>query len=34
MAAFDQKLCDEALGVDGNEEFTGYVNAVGKVAGK
>jgi len=34
MAAFDQKLCDEALGVDGNEEFTVYVNAVGKVAGK
>ena len=34
MAAFDQKLCDEALGVDGYEEYTVYVNPVGKVVGK
>jgi len=34
MAAYDQKLCDEALGLDGYEEYTVYVNPVGKVAKK
>ena len=33
MAAYDQKLCDEALGLDGYEEYTVYVNPVGKVSG-
>jgi len=32
MAAYDQKLCDEALGLDGYEEYTVYVNPVGKVS--
>lgn len=30
MAAYNQKLCDEALGLDGYEEYTVYVNPVGK----
>ena len=32
MAAYDQKLCDETLGLDGYEEYTVYVHSVGKVA--
>jgi len=30
MAAYNQKLCDEALGVDGYEEYTVYACSVGK----
>ena len=30
IAAYDQKLCDEALGLDGFEEFTVYACAVGE----
>jgi len=30
MAAYNQKLCDEALGLDGYEEYTVYVCSVGK----
>ena len=30
MAAYDQKLCDEALGLDGYEEYTVYACSVGK----
>ena len=30
MAAFDQKLCDEALNLDGYEEFTVYACSVGE----
>jgi SagB-type dehydrogenase family enzyme len=30
LAAYDQKLCDEALGVDGYEEYTVYACPVGK----
>jgi len=30
MAAYDQKLCDEALGFDGYEEYTVYACSVGK----
>ena len=29
MAAYDQKLCDEALGLDGLDEYTVYAIAVG-----
>lgn len=32
VAAYDQELCDELLGVDGEEEFTIYLAAVGKRA--
>jgi len=30
IAAYDQELCDELLGVDGDEEFTCYLAPVGK----
>jgi len=30
MAAYDQKLCDEALGFDGYEEYTVYACSIGK----
>lgn len=30
MAAYDQEKCDDLLGVDGEEEFTVYIAAVGK----
>jgi len=30
MAAYDQRLCDEALGFDGYEEYTVYACSVGK----
>jgi len=30
MAAYNQKLCDDALGLDGYEEYTVYACAVGK----
>jgi len=30
VAAYDQKLCDEAIGVDGAEEYTVYICTVGK----
>lgn len=30
IAAYDQTACDELLGVDGEEEFTLYIAAVGK----
>jgi len=30
VAAYDQQACDELLGVDGEEEFTIYLAAVGK----
>jgi len=30
MAAYDQKLCDDALGFDGYEEYTVYACSVGK----
>jgi hypothetical protein len=30
VAAYNQEACDELLGVDGNEEFTIYLAAVGK----
>ncbi len=30
IAAYDQKACDELLGVDGEEEFTLYIATVGK----
>ena len=30
IAAYDQKLCDEALGLDGYEEYTVYACTVGK----
>ncbi len=30
IAAYDQEACDQLLGVDGNEEFTVYIAAVGK----
>lgn len=31
IAAYDQRLADELLGVDGNDEFTVYVAPVGKI---
>lgn len=31
IAAYDQDLCDRLLGVDGEEEFTLYIVAMGKV---
>lgn len=31
VAAYDQRLADELLGVDGNDEFTVYVAPVGKI---
>ena len=31
IAAYDQELCDELLGVDGRDEFTVYLAPVGKV---
>jgi SagB-type dehydrogenase family enzyme len=34
IAAYNQTLADELLGVDGSEEFTVYIAPVGKVAGK
>ena len=34
IAAYNQTLADELLGVDGQEEFTVYIAPVGKVAGK
>jgi SagB-type dehydrogenase family enzyme len=30
IAAYDQEACDELLGIDENEEFTLYINTVGK----
>ena len=30
MAAYDQKLCDKALSLDGNEEYTVYACSIGK----
>lgn len=30
IAAYDQRACDELLGVDGNEEFTLYIASAGK----
>ena len=30
MAAFNQKLCDEAFGFDGYEEYTVYACSLGK----
>jgi len=30
-AAYDQDLCDKILGIDGQEEFTVYVCAVGNI---
>jgi SagB-type dehydrogenase family enzyme len=32
IAAYNQELADELVGVDGNEEFTVYIAPVGKVA--
>ena len=32
MAAFDQAVCDEVLAIDGNNEYTVYVIAVGTAA--
>ena len=34
MAAYDQNVCDNVLGLDGYEEYTVYACAVGKVKGK
>lgn len=34
IAAYDQELCDQLLGVDGDEEFTCYLAPVGKSRGK
>lgn len=34
IAAYNQALCDELLGVDGEEEFTVYLAPVGKVSGE
>ncbi|MBU1109689.1 MAG: SagB/ThcOx family dehydrogenase [Candidatus Riflebacteria bacterium] len=31
IAAYDQKACDDLLGVDGNEEFTIYVAPIGRL---
>lgn len=31
VAAYDQQACDELLGVDGDEEFTIYLAAAGKI---
>jgi hypothetical protein len=30
IAAYDQEACDQLLGVDGEDEFTVYLAAVGK----